>query len=151
MNEGGKHNENSVADAEFHCPCGDCSLVSYLDNGCPKSKPNSFPFLDLAKLDEDDRRDLQFKLSQDVENIKESFAKLIYNICKSIESCGVDVHKLAQYALNFGAYASRENQNTLVGEDEKELTSSVGIFQAFLVIRHHVSFYNHGQVVEAYN
>ena len=104
-------------------------MVSYLDNGCPKSKPNLFPFLDLAKLDEDDRRYLRFKLIQDVENIMESFAKLVYNICKSIESRGVDVHKLAQYALNFGAYASRENQNSLVGEDEKELTSSAGIFQ----------------------
>ena len=144
MNEGEKHNGNGVADAEFRCPCGDCSLDSYLDNGCPKSKPNSFPFLDMAKLDEDDRRDLHFKLLQDVDNIKKTFAKLIYNICESIESRGVDVHKLALCALNFGAYESLENQKPLVGEDEKELTSSAGIFQAFIVIRRHISFYNHG-------
>ena len=143
MNEGEKHNGNDVADAEFRCPCGDCSLESYLDNGCPKSEPNSFPFLDLAKLDKNDRTDLHFKLSQDVKNIKKSFAELIYNICMSIESRGVDVDKLALCALSFGAYESRENQKPLLGEDEKELMSSTRIVQAFLVIRRHISFYNH--------
>ena len=41
----------------FHCPCKNCSLESYLEDGCPKSNIDSFPYLDISKLDEDDKED----------------------------------------------------------------------------------------------
>ena len=126
----------------FHCHCGQCSLESYLDEGCPKSSSDSFPYLDLCKLDEDDRKDLKFKLSQDINEMMRSFADLFNNTCVSLDERGVDVNRLARHVLSLGAYESSTIQKPLLSEDEKELKSSKSIDEAFIILRHHMSFFN---------
>ncbi len=55
-------------DSYFHCPCGLCDIISYLDNGCPKTSSKQYPYLELSNLDEDDKEDLIQKLSEDTAN-----------------------------------------------------------------------------------
>ena len=126
----------------FHCPCGLCSLESYLDEGCPKSSSDSFPYLDLCELDEDDRKDLKFKLSQDINEMMQSFADLFNETCVSLDERGVDVSRLTRHVLSLGAYESTKIQKPLLSEDEKELKSSRSIDEAFIILRHHMSFFN---------
>ena len=129
-------------DKVFCCPCEECSLESYLDKGCPQSTSSSFPYLDVRKLDEDDKEDLIQKLSKDTADMINRFAELFDETCTSLGTRGVSVQRLARRALSLGAYESQEIQRPLLREDEKELRSSKTLDEAFLVLRHHMSFFN---------
>ena len=127
----------------FRCPCGQCSFESYLDEGCPKSASGSFPYLDLAKLDEDDRKDLKFKLSLDIDEMTTGFANMFSETCESLDKRGIDVRRLARHALGLGAYESSKIQKPLLSEDEKQLMSCQSMDEAFVILRHHMSFFNY--------
>ena len=126
----------------FHCPCGQCSLESYIEDGCPRSNSDSFPYLDISKLDEDDKEDLTQQLSKDTSDMIMCFAELLDKTCVSLEKQGVSVRRLAMRALSLGAYKSEKIQKPLLSEDEKELKSSKTIDDAFLILRPHMSFFN---------
>ena len=126
----------------FHCPCRQCSLESYLEHGCPKSNSDPFPYLDVSKLDEDDKEDLTHKLSQDTDDMIKSFANLLDETRVSLKMQGKSVHSLAMRALSLGAYESNTIQKPLLSEDEKDLRSSKTIDEAFLILRPHMSFFN---------
>ena len=75
----------SIDNECFHCPCGQCDILSYLDKGCPKSNSKQYPYLDLSELDELDRQDIVQKLSQDTSSITQSFADLDANTSQSLK------------------------------------------------------------------
>ena len=126
----------------FRCPCGQCSLESYLEDGCPTSSSDSFPYLDISKLDEDDKEDLTHQLSQDASDMIMSFAKLLDETCVSLEEREVSVQRVVMRALSLGAYESQTIQKPLLSEDEKELKCSKTIDEVFIVLRPHMSFFN---------
>ena len=126
----------------FHCPCGQCSLESYIEEGCPKSNSDSFPFLDISKLDEDDKEDLTQQLSQEHAHMTKRFANLMDETRMSLVARGVPVQKLVFRGLSLGAYESKDIPKPLLSEDEKELRRSETIDKAFLVLRPHMSFFN---------
>ena len=126
----------------FHCPCGQCSLESYLEDGCPESNSDSFPYLDISKLDEDDKEDLTHQLSKDTSNMIMSFAKLFDETCVSLEEREISVQRVVVRALSLGAYESQTIQKPLLSEDEKELKRSKTIDEVFIVLRPHMSFFN---------
>ena len=130
------------ADEVFRCPCGKCSLESYLESGCPKSNSISFPYLNIGMLDEDEKEDLTAQLFDDTSEMIASFAKLLDEICVSLERRGVSVERLAMRAITLGAYESENIQKPLLKEDEKELKSSKTIDGAFFILRPHMSFFN---------
>ena len=94
------------ADEVFRCPCEKCSLESYLEGGCPKSNSISFPYLNIGMLDEDEKEDLTAQLLDDTSEMIASFAKLLDEICVSLERRGVSVERLAMRAITLGAYES---------------------------------------------
>ena len=51
----GHGHQATCNDSFFHCPCGECDLISYLDDGCPKVASKQYPYLELSALDEDDK------------------------------------------------------------------------------------------------
>ena len=126
----------------FRCPCGQCSLESYIEEGCPKSNLDRFPFLDISKLDEDDKEDLTQQLSQEHALMTKRFANLMDETRMSIAKRGVPVQELVFRALSLGAYESEDNPKPLLSEDEEELKRSKTIVDAFVVLRPHMSFYN---------
>ena len=129
-------------DEVFRCPCGECSLESYLDQGCPKSSSSSYPYLDVSKLDEDDKEDLTQKLSMDTTNMIKCFAELMDETCISLGTRGISVERLTMRALTLGAYESREIQKPILSEDEEKLINSKTIHGAFFILRRHMSFFN---------
>ena len=137
----GEKMEAESGDA-FLCPCGECSLESYLEVGCPKLKSDSFPYLDISMLDKAEKEDLTAQLINDTSEMITSFAKLLDEISVSLEKQKVSVERLVLRALSLGAYESEKVQRPLLSEDEKELRSSKTIYGAFIVLRPHMSFFN---------
>ena len=126
----------------FRCPCGECSLESCLEDGCPKLNSSSFPYLDVSQLDEDDKEDLTYQLTQDTSDMIMSFAKLFDATCVSLEEREVSVQRVVVRALSLGAYESQKIQKPLLREDEKELKSSKSMDEVFILLRPHMSFFN---------
>ena len=139
---GDKYDGHGDAYEVFRCPCGQCSLESYLEDGCPKSNSNSFPYLDVSNLNEDDREDLTHQLSQDTSEMITSFAKLLDEICVSLAERAVSVQRVKMRALSLGAYESQTIQKPLLNEDEMELKSAKTIDEVFILLRPHMSFFN---------
>ena len=129
-------------DEVFQCPCGECSLESYLDKGCPISMSDSFPYLDISNLNEGDKEDLVHKLSADVSEIMKCFAELLDRTSVSLGRRRVSVQRLVMRALSLGAYESPSIQKPLVKENEMELRCSQTIDEAFIILRPHMSFFN---------
>ncbi len=127
----------------FHCPCGKCDLLSYLDNGCPKSNSKQYPYLELTQLDEGDKEDLLQKLSDDTANIIKRFANLLTTTGKSLKCRNIQVDELVKVALDLGAYKSNKNQLPLLDEDQQKLQQANSIDSAFIILRRHMSFFNY--------
>ena len=140
----GADERREAEDKSFCCPCGRCSLESYLEDGCPKSNSDSFPYLDISRLDEYDKEDLTQQLSRDACEMIMRFDQLVDEICVSLKRMGIPVQTLVMRALSLGAYESDTIQKPLLSEDEKKLRSSKTIDEAFLVLRPHMSFSNFG-------
>ena len=130
-------------DEHFHCPCGQCDLISYLDNGCPKTSSKQYPYLELSELDEDDKEDLVQKLSEDTANIIQSFANLLSTTSESLNRRNVKVDKLVKVALDLGAFKSNHNQLPLLDEDRQNLQQANSIDSAFIFLGKHMSFFNY--------
>lgn len=140
------HKKDSNCDKpnkHFQCPCGECDLYSYLDNGCPKSTSETYPYLELSKLSDDEKKDLVQKLSQDTENILESFADLMTDTSRSLKKRNVGVRDLVSVSLNIGAYKSDKVQIPLLADDEQQLLKADSIDDVFIIIRRHISFFNY--------
>ena len=126
----------------FRCPCGQSSLESYIEDGCPKSNSDSFPYLDISKLDEDDKEDLTQQLSKDTTAMIKRFANLLDETSTSLAARRVSVQRLALRALTLGAYESEEILKPILSEDEQKLMNSSSIDETFLILRPHMSFFN---------
>lgn len=137
------HNQALNSEDNFRCPCGKCDLDSYLDKGCPKTTSQSYPYLELSKLNEDDKEDLIQKLSSDTANIIECFADLITNTSKSLRSRNVEVSTLVSTSLNLGAYRSDRVQKPLLADHEDQLLKADSIEKVFIILRRHMSFFNY--------
>ena len=86
------------SDIQFKCPCGECSLETYLQEGCPKS---CIPYLGMTSLSKEDRENLNYILKKDTKNIMESFTDLSNGTCDSLIRRGVTVETLVRVAVNF--------------------------------------------------
>ena len=133
----------SGEDDVFCCPCGSCSLEKYLDEGCLKSNSCRFPYLDYGNLDEGDREDLTFILSQDLSNMIKGFATLTSEVRVSLDERGISVPRLTAHALGLGAYDSPEMVKPLLEEDQEKLQQAKTVHDVFLIIQPHMSFFNY--------
>ena len=127
----------------FHCPCGQCDVISYLDKGCPKTNSKQYPYLEMSELSDDDKEDLVQKLSDDTANIIQCFADLLSTTSESLNKRNVKVDKLIKVALDLGAYKSDNNQIPLLEEDRDELRKAGSVDTAFIVLGKHLSFFNY--------
>ena len=137
-NQNGKGSEH-----HFRCPCGTCNLDFYLDNGCPETTSQTYPYLELSRLTENEKEDLVQKLSNDTANIIESFADLITDTSESLRAKNIEVGVLVSRALNIGAYKSDRVQKPLLAEDEHQLLQADTIDMVFIILRRHMSFFNY--------
>lgn len=124
----------------FHCPCGNCSLESYLKDGCPQS---NFPLLELGGLDDDDRKDLVQQLCEETTKIIDSFHELVDHTCKSLKTRGINVRELTRRILELEAYNSPKLRKPLLLDDKKELMESKSVEDTFITLQRHMSFFNY--------
>ena len=127
------------------CLCGNCTLDSYLSEGCPMSgiESTSYPYLEVNELSESDKEDLIQKLTHETKLIIKSFAQLLTNTSKSFKARCVQVDELANAALSIGAFESDGTEKPLLLDDEKELMESKTTDRAFIILRRHMSFFNY--------
>ena len=136
-------NKTNSKSEEFECPCGKCDLLSYLDNGCPKTDSYSYPRLSISGLSDRDREDMVQKLSDDTASIIKTFADLLLSTSKSLKSKNISAEELVEVALSLGAYKSLKNPVPLLDEEERELREAKTISRVLVVLRRHMSFFNH--------
>ena len=120
--------KESESDIKFQCPCGECSLETYLQDGCPKS---CIPYLGMTTLSEGDRENLNYMLQNDIQKIMKSFGNLSNGICDSLIRQGVTVEKLVRVAVNF----NHSLHDKLIG--------STSVDQVFTHLTQEMSFFNH--------
>lgn len=142
LNEENACGGDSIDDM-FHCPCQGCSLDAYLSSGCPRSRLNSYPYLELSKFDKDNRKDLIQKLSCQTNEMIENFATLINETCESLQANGITTKSLIRCALSLAAYKSQMIQNPLLEEHERNLRSANTIDDVFIILIPHMSFFNY--------
>ena len=124
------------AGPSFWCPCGKCSLDSFLLGGCPQvcSTDQSFPYLDTSQLDEDDKIDLEHKLIRDTSDIIEKFGSLVIDTSSSLKERGVTPQELASCVVHLEGFVADIGQN-IVGDHEEEITQCGSIDGIFLILR----------------
>ena len=120
--------EESESIIQFQCPCGKCSLETYLQDGCPKS---CIPFLGMTTLSKGDQENLNFILKKDTKKIMQSFANLSNRTCDSLKQQGVTVDKLVRVIVT---------SNSSLRD---ELKKSKSIDEVFTDLAPEMSFFNH--------
>lgn len=133
---------NDAEDVFFKCPCGDCTLDSYVSKGCPKlnMESKSYPHLKVRNLKEGDVEDLMQTLTHETTQIKKHFAQLLVKTANSFKEQGIHIHALAHAALSIG---NGEAQTPFLLEEEKELLKADTIDSAFILLEKHMSFFNY--------
>jgi hypothetical protein len=120
--------EESESDIQFECPCGECSLEAYLQDGCPKSY---IPYLGMTTLSKEDQENLNYILKQDTKKIMQSFTNLSNKTCDSLKRQGVTVDNLVRVAVH--------SNDSL----RDELKKSKSIDEIFTDLAPEMSFFNH--------
>ena len=125
--------KESESDIQFQCPCGKCSLETYLEDGCPQS---CIPYLGMTSLSKEDQENLNYILKKDTKKIMKSFAHLSNRTCDSLIWQEVTVKKLARVAIT---------SNSSLHD---KLTGSVSVDQVFADLAPEMSFFNHETLAE---
>ncbi|MCG8622114.1 MAG: hypothetical protein MJE68_08995, partial [Proteobacteria bacterium] len=113
--------KESEGDIRFRCPCGECSVETYLKDGCPKSQ---IPYLGMNTLSQRDRENLK----KDTKKIMMNFADLSDNTCDSLKQQGVTVDNLVRVAIHSNPYL------------HDKLIGSTSVDQAFSYLAQEMSF-----------
>ena len=127
----------------FRCHCGECNLLSFIENGCPQTSSNLYPYLLIHDISKYDREDLIQKLEDDTEKIIQCFADLLSNIGKSLKRRKIGVTELVKVALDLGTYKSGSNTVPILDNDRTKLEEAASIDHVFLVLQKHVSCFNY--------
>ena len=120
--------KESESDIQFQCPCGKCSLETYLQDGCPKS---CTPYLGMTTLSKADQEDLNYILEKDTTKIMDSFTDLSNATCDSLIQQGITVDKLVRVAVT----SNPSLRDKLIG--------STSVDRVFTDLAPEMSFFNH--------
>ena len=120
--------KESESDIQFICPCDECSLETYLQNGCPKSYT---PYLGKTTLSKADQEDLKYILENNTEKIMDSFANLSNATCDSLKQQGKTVDELVRVAVT----SNPSLRDKLIG--------STSVDRVFTDLAPEMSFFNH--------
>ena len=120
--------KESESNIKFRCPCGECSLETYLEDGCPQSR---IPYLGMTTLNKADQEDLNYILEKDTTKIMDSFADLSNATCDSLIQQEVPVDKLIRVAISYNSSL------------HDKLIGSTSLDQVFAHLFPEMSFFNH--------
>ena len=131
----------------FGCGCGNCTFLSYLENGCPNpiSTTSSFPYLNMSGLTDEQQQELRSRLSVESQEIMFKFQQLLSTVYESLCERNVPVNKLVTHLLSLGALdtVSKNSEKPLLQTFQQELRNTECIEDVLWVIRDYFSFFNY--------
>ena len=131
----------------FGCGCGNCTFLSYIENGCPDPIPKStsFPYLNVSGLTHEQQRKLRSRLRVESQEIMFKFQQLFSTVYKSLCEQEVTVNTLVTHLLSLGALdtLSKHSQKPLLQTFFQELQNAGSIEDVLWVIKDYFSFFNY--------
>lgn len=121
---------------------GSSSGSDHVPQGQNKTS-NSFPYLDIRKLSECEKFDLQCKLQKDSDKIIDAFSDLTHYTINSIVSSGVSVKRLHARLSSLGAYKPIYKQVPLLRDHLDEIERAEDVDHVFSILQKYYSFFNY--------
>ena len=139
VNSGTASQSGSPGPGAFWCPCGKCSLDSFLSNGCPPQACSSvpedplFPFLDTKGLSPEDKEDLEHKLIKETREMILKFGSLVNKTSSSLIKQGVTHQELASCLIHLEGFVADIGQ-TIIGDHKEEIIRACSVGEVFLIL-----------------
>ena len=131
----------------FGCGCGNCTFLSYLENGCPNpiSTTSSFPYLNTSGLTDEQQQELRSRLRVESQEIILKFQQLLSRVYESLRQRSVPVDRLVTHLLSLGALdpVSKDSQKPLLQTFSKKLQNAGSIEKVLYIINDYFSFFNY--------
>ena len=131
----------------FGCGCGSCTLTSFIERGCPTpfSSKNTFPYLKLSGLTDEQQESLRERLRFETREIMMRFQELVSATIKSLIRRNVPVDELVPHVMTLGAFdpVLKTPQVPLFQDCLKKLKTAGTISKVFMVLNDYFSFFNY--------
>ena len=131
----------------FGCGCGKCTLLSFVESGCPTPIPSvsSFPYLDLSGLTHEQQEDLRGRLQFESQEIMMRFQELVSATIESLIRRNVSHDKLVSHVMTLGAFKPvvKEPPVPLFQYCFQKLEAADTIPKIFLILKDYFSFFNY--------
>ena len=131
----------------FGCGCGSCTLTSFLQMGCPVpfSSKNTFPYLKLSGLTDEQQESLRESLRFETRDIMMQFQELVSTTIKSLIRRNVSVDELVPHIMTLTAFdpVVKKPQVPLFQDCLEQLKAAGTISNFFLVLNDYISFFNY--------
>ena len=127
------------------CLCGECSSEQFFsEKGCPKAEQKKlFPFLDVDKLDDADKIDLEQRLISDTRKMVTMFANFTSFLEKSLQTQKIPLEEVASRVLSLQAFTEDIGQKLLEKKDEEAIQQAKSVPKIFMVLYPYISFFNY--------
>ena len=130
----------------FGCGCGNCTLLSFIERGCPTpfTSRSTFPYLNLGGLTHKQQEELKEKLQCESQQIMLQFQELVSGTVKSLIRQNVSQDELVSHVMTLRAFdVFNESQVPLFQDCLKELKAADTIPKVFMVLNNYFSFFNY--------
>lgn len=118
------------------------------DEGSPKrkdslEKTSTFPFFNIASLDQDDIEDLSAQLHLETKNIIKKFASFTIMIRESFEKQQIPLEKIKHSILSLQAFTENIGVKALDTEDRGKIDMAKNFSEILIVLQGYISFFNY--------
>ena len=128
-------------DVKFLCGCGQCSLNSFLENGCPNPWEHAhFPLLNIKKMKPREQLKLLSRLKKDADNITKKFGSLTRKVYHSLKD--LDVYELVLFLLPQQKFSYMSEEKRIKLQSDLSEAPNVGKVMTLLT-KSYISWFNH--------
>ena len=130
----------------FGCGCGNCTICSFIERGCPTplSSESTFPYLNLSGFTPKQQEDLRERLRCESQQIMSQFQNLVSRTASSLIKRNVPRDELVIHIMNLKAFDMFSEQQVPLFQDyHKKLEAADTILKVFIVLHDYISFFNY--------
>ena len=129
---------------KFLCGCGQCSLSSFLEKGCPNPwKHAHFPLLNIKKMKRREKLELLSRLKKDADEITEKFGSFTRKVYRSLKKLkDFDVHELVLFLLPQQKFSYMSEEKRIKLQSDLSEAPDVGKVMTLLT-KGYISWFNH--------
>ena len=132
-------------DMRFLCGCGQCSLNSFLQNGCPNPWEHAhFPLLNIKKMRRREKLKLLSRLTEDARDISEKFASFTTSVYRSLKKLNdFDIHELKIFLMAQQKFFYLSEEKRIKLQCDLSSASNVETVIMFLLTENYISWFNY--------